>query len=121
MMMWCPTMQTPMISCHLISMWHKWNTNSGDLMVVWFAKYTNLVTSRWACTSCMRMHGTCAIIKMGVSKYSNSLMGMPADSNLTKLTTSHYKVLITKNANENMPNMFPLVYLNENLRYSNEN
>ena len=48
-------------------------------------------------------------------------MGTPADSNLKKLTTSHFKVLITQNANENMPNMFSLVYLNENLRYCNKN
>ena len=67
------------------------------------------------------MHGAHAIIKMGVSKYLNGLMGMPADSNLTKLTASHFKALITQNADKNMPNMFPLVYLNENLRYRNEN
>ena len=58
---------------------------------------------------------------MGMLKYSNGLMGMPANSNLRKLTASHFKVLITQNANENMPNMFPIVYLNENLRYCNEN
>ena len=48
-------------------------------------------------------------------------MGMPADSNLGKLTASHFKALITQNANENMPDMFPIVDLNENLRYYNEN
>ena len=57
---------------------------------------------------------------MGV-KYLNSLMGMPADSNLMKLTASHFQVLTTQNANENMPNMFLIAYLNENLRYCNEN
>ena len=67
------------------------------------------------------MHGACGIIKMGALKYLNSLMGMPADSNLMKLTASHFQVLITQNANENMPNMFLIVYLNENLRYCNEN
>ena len=67
------------------------------------------------------MHGTCALIKMGVSKYYNGLTGTPADSNLMKLTTTHFNALNTQNANENMPNMFPLVYLNENLRYCNEN
>ena len=29
--------------------------------------------------------------------------------------------LITQNANGNMPNMFPLGYLNQNLRHCNEN
>ena len=48
-------------------------------------------------------------------------MGKPADSNLTKLTASHPKALIAQNANKNMPDMFPIVYLNENLRYCNEN
>ena len=46
---------------------------------------------------------------------------MPADLNLRKLTASHFIVLITQNANKNMPNVFPIVYLNENLRYCNEN
>ena len=48
-------------------------------------------------------------------------MGMPADSNLGKLTASHFQALIAQNANENMPDIFPIVYLNENLRYCNEN
>ena len=102
-------------------MWQEWNANAGDIMVTWFAHDANLVMSHWACVSCMHMHGARAIIKMGVSKYSNSLTGTPADSNLGKLTTSHFKALITQNANENMPDMFPIVYLNENLRYCNEN
>ena len=110
-----------MTSCHLIYTWHEWNTNAGDVMVMWFASYVNLVTSQWACASHARMHGACAIINMGVSKYLNGLTGMPADSNLMKLTASHFNALITQNANENMPNMFPIVYLNENLRYCNEN
>ena len=69
----------------------------------------------------MHVHGACAIIKMGTSKYSNGLTGMPANLNLGKLTASHFKALITQNANKNMPDMFPIVYLNENLRYCNEN
>ena len=67
------------------------------------------------------VHGAHAIIKMGTLKYSNGLTGMPASSNLRNLTTSRYIVLIPKNANEKMPNMFLIVYLNENLRYCNEN
>ena len=107
-------MQAPMTSCQLISTWHKWNVNAGDVMVTWLASYANLVTSHWACASCACMHGTHAIIQMGASKYLNCLMGMPADLNLGKLTASHFKALITENANENMPDMFPIVYLNEN-------
>ena len=95
--------------------------NVGDVMVTWLTSNANLVTSQWACALSTHMHGTHAIIEMGVSKYSHGLMGMPADSNLTKLTASHSKALITQNANKNMPNMFPIVYLNENLRYFNKN
>ena len=121
-MMTCvPTMQTPMMSCHLVFTRHEWNANAGDVMVMWFASYVNFVMSRWACMLHMCMHGACTIIKMGASKYLNGLMGMPANSNLGKLTASHFNALITQNANENMPNIFPLVYLNENLRYCNEN
>ena len=83
-------MQTLLMSCHLISVWHKWNVNAGDIMVTWFASYVNLVTSRWACTSHAHVHGACAIIKMGAPKYLNGLMGTPADSNLRKLTASNY-------------------------------
>ena len=114
-------MRTPMTSCHLIPTWHEWNVNTGDIMVTWFAHDVNLVMSHWACVSRMREHCTCAIIKIGVSKYSNGLTGMPANLNLGKITASHFKALITQNANENMPDMFPIVYLNENLRYCNEN
>ena len=67
------------------------------------------------------MLGTCAIIKMGAPKYFNSLTGTPDDLNLRTLTASHFDVLITQNASENTPNMFPIVYLNANLRYGNEN
>ena len=34
--------------------------------------------------------------------------------NLGKLTASHFQVLNTQNANKNLPNMFLIVYLNEN-------
>ena len=72
-------------------MWREWNANTGDIMVMWFTSYVNLVTSRWACALHVCMHGAHAIIKMGMSKYSNGLTGMPANSNLTKLTASHLK------------------------------
>ena len=37
------TLQTLMMSCHLISTWHEWNANTGDIMVTWFASYANLM------------------------------------------------------------------------------
>ena len=95
--------------------------NAGDIMVMWFTSYVNLVMSQWACALYEHVHGAHAIIKMAALKHLNSLTGMPANSNLRKLMASHFWVLITQNANENMPNMFLIVYLNENLRYFNEN
>ena len=88
---------------------HEWNVNAGDIMVMWFASYVSLVMSSWAYALGTHMHGTHAIIKMGGLKHSNGLTGMPADSNLRKLTASHFNVLITQNTNENMPNMFLIV------------
>ena len=46
---------------------------------------------------------------------------MQANSNLVKITASHFQVLNTQNANENMPNMIPIAYLNENFTNCNEN
>ena len=46
---------------------------------------------------------------------------MQANANLGKLTASHFQVLNTQNANENMPNMIPIAYLNEILMDCNEN
>ena len=121
MMMCVPPLQTPMTSCHLIPMWHEWNMNTGDIMMMGFAPYANLVMSHWACTLCACRHGTCAIIKNGASKYPCGLEFMQADQNLRNITVSHSWVLNTQNANKNMPTMFLIVYLNENLRYCNEN
>ena len=114
-------MRTLMTSCHLIPTRHEWNANHGDVMVTWFAHDANLVTSRWACASRTREHGARAINLMGAFKYPNGLTGTPVDRSLGKITSPHFKVLITQNANENMPDMFLIVYLNENLRYCNEN
>ena len=115
-------MRPSMTSCHLIPTWHEWNANAGDVMVTWFTHDANLVTSRWACAPHAREHGARGHMnKMATSKYSNGLAGTPADWNLGKITATHFKVLITQNANENMPVMFLIVYLNENLRYCNEN
>ena len=102
-------------------MWHEWNVNAGDVMVMCFTSFVNLVMSHWACGSCMNMHHTCAIFKNGMPKYLCSLAVMQADLNLEKTTASHFWVLNTQNANENMPNIFLIMYLNENLRYCNEN
>ena len=55
------------------------------------------------------------IIRIGVPKYLSSLAGMQADSSLGKLTAPLFQILYTQNANENMLNMFPIAYLNENL------
>ena len=65
-------------------MWHEWNANTGDVLVMWLASYVNLVMSQWACMSHVHVHGAHAIIRMGVLKYSNGLTGMPADLNLMK-------------------------------------
>ena len=46
---------------------------------------------------------------------------MQADLNLGKITASHFWVLNAQNANENMPNMIPIEYLNENFMDCNEN
>ena len=112
-----------MTSCHLIPTWHEWNVNAGDVMVMWFASYVILVMSCWACASCAHVQGVHALSKNGMSKYPSCLAFTQANLNLGKITASHFQVLLlnTQNANKNMPNMFPIVYLNENLRYCNEN
>ena len=110
-----------MTSCHLIPTWHEWNANTNDIMMTWFTLFANLRTSHLACVSYACMHGTCTLYKFGVSKYPSGLACMQADSNLGKLTASHFQVQNTHNANEIMPNMIPFVYLNENLIYCNEN
>ena len=61
------------------------------------------------------------IMGMYMLNYSNCLTGTPADLNFRKLTTSHFNALITQNSNQNMPIMFLIVNLNENLRSCNEN
>ena len=45
---------------------------------------------------------------------------MYADTNLVKITASYFQVLNTQNAKSNMPNMFPMAYLNENFTDCNE-
>ena len=86
-----------MMPCHLIATWHEWNTNADDVMMTWFALFKNLVTSCLACMSCMHMHGVHALIKNGVPKYLSGLACTQANSNLGKLTTSHFWILDTQN------------------------
>ena len=93
-------MQTPMTSCHLIPMWHKWNANIDGIMMTWFTLFTNLVTSCLACAMSACMHGTCALNKYGASKYWSGLACTQPDSNLGKITTSHFQVLNAQNAND---------------------
>ena len=110
-----------MTSCLLILIWHEWNVNAGDIMVMWFTLFANLVISCLACVSQVNVHGAYALNKNDTPKYPSGLAFTQADLNLGKLTASHFWVLNTQNANENMPNMFPIAYLNENLWYCNEN
>ena len=109
------------MSCHLIPTWHEWNANADDVMMTWFTLFVNLVISCQACTSCAYVHSACALNKNSVPKYPRGLACTQADSNLRKLTASHFQVLDTQNANKNMPSIFPIAYLNENERYCNEN
>ena len=51
----------------------------------------------------------------------SGLVCTQTDSNLEKMTASHSWVLNTQNAIKNMPNMIPIVYLNESLIYCNGN
>ena len=76
-------------------MWHKWNVNADDVMMMWFALFANLVMSHLACASCMCMHGAWALYKYGASKYPSGLACMQADSNIGKITASHFQVLNT--------------------------
>ena len=71
-------------------MWHEWNADADDIMIMWFTSYANLVTSHLACTMCMCMHGTHALNKYGAFKYPRGLVGMQADSYLEKITASHF-------------------------------
>ena len=107
-------MQTPMMSCHLICMWHEFNTNANDVMMTWFTSYANLVMSHLACITCTCVHGAHALCKNSMSKYPSGLACMQANSNLREIATSHFQELNTQNASQNMQNMIPIAYLNEN-------
>ena len=110
-----------MMSCHLIPMWHEWNTNANDVIITWLTLYVDLVTSCLACVTHVHMHGTHALCKTSMSKYSSGLVCMQANPNFAKINNPHFWVLSTQNANYNMPNMVPIAYLNENSTDCNEN
>ena len=110
-----------MTSCHHIPKWHEWNVNANDVMMTWFTFFVNLVKSSLACASHMHIHSAHALIKYGTSKYLSGLVCIQANSNLGKLTASHFLVLYTQIANDNMPNMIPIAYHNKNLMDCNEN
>ena len=107
-------MQTLMMSCHLIPTWHDQNANADDVMMMWFTSYANLWTSCLACMTHAFMHGIYALNKYGTSTYLSDLVCIQSDLNLEKITSSHFYVLNTQNANEITPKMVPIAYLNEN-------
>ena len=47
-------MQTPMMSCQIIPMWHGWNVNADDIMMMWFTLYMS------PCDIMSAMHDMCA-------------------------------------------------------------
>ena len=73
------------------------------------------------CDENMMISCLCALSKKSMSKYPSSLVRAQDNLNLGKITASHFWVLNTQNANENMPNMIPIAYLNETLMDCNEN
>ena len=77
-------------------MWHKWNVNANDMMMMWFTLFVNLVMSHLACMMCAHMHGTHALYKYGASKYPSGLACTQANSNLEKITPSHFWVINTQ-------------------------
>ena len=65
----------------------------------------SLVMSHQACVTCVQMHMAHTPGNVGAPMYFSRLAYMQADQNLGKITASHFGVLITQNANKNMPNM----------------
>ena len=78
-MTWCSCNANTNDICHFIPTWHEWNANAGDVMVMWFTSYANLVTSQWVCTSHVCMHGAHAIIKNGAPKDLSGPAGTQVD------------------------------------------
>ena len=87
-----------------------------QVLMMWITLFANLVMSSLAC-----MHGACALNKYAASMDPSGLACMQANTNLEKITASHFWVLNAQNANKNMPIMIPIAYLNENFMDCNEN
>ena len=49
------------------------------------------------------VHGAHALCRTSMSKYLSGLVCTQAEPNLPKITASHFQVLNTQNANQNMP------------------
>ena len=79
----------------LITTWHEWNANAGDVMVTWFTSYVNLVMSCWD-THHVHVHGAHALSKNSTLEYLSVLAFMQADLNLGKINTPHFQVLNTQ-------------------------
>ena len=104
--------------------WCSCNANTNDVMPPHSYVYQWDMNVSWCCGSLYVQacrHGPHALTIYGIPKYLSGLVCMQANLNLGNLTSSHFHVLNTQISNRNMPNMFPIVYLNENLRYCNEN
>ena len=110
-----------MTSCHIIATWHKWNANANDVMMTWFTLYTKPSDVTLGMHNHAHLHDTCALSKSGMSKYLSCLVCIQANPNLVKITASNFGVLNTQNANQNMPKLIPIAYLNENFIDCNEN
>ena len=73
-----------------------------------------LVMSCLACSTHTHVHGAHALCKTSLSYYLSGLTCTQADLNLGKITTPHFQVLDTQNANEN------IMDCNENLAWGKQ-
>ena len=99
-----------MTSCHLIRMWHAWNTNANDIMMTWFTIFANLVRHHiWHVHHvCACMHGTCALDILPCLVCLSGLACTQANSDLENALGTKYQ-MHAKHVNEN------LMDCNENL------
>ena len=88
-----------MTSCYIIVLWHEWNANTNDVMMMWFTLYVNLVMSLLACAMHVCTYDTHALCRTSASKYFSGLVCFQTDPNLAKITASHFQVLNAQNAN----------------------
>ena len=64
--------------------------------------------------ACMHTYGAHSLFKIRAYKQSSRPACMQADLKLAKITTSHFQVLNTPNANGNRPNLILIASLTEN-------